>query len=75
MRGRPISAAGVLTLGAAALAGLLAPWIAPHDPNTRHPELLNAPPTRVRVVDESGAWRRPFIYPWIRLSQLEQRYE
>lgn len=75
MSGRPISAAGVLTLGAAALAGLLAPWIAPHDPNTRYPELLNAPPTRVRVVDERGAWRPPFIYPWIRLSQLEQRYE
>ena len=75
MSDRPISMAGVVTLGAAALAGLLAPWIAPHDPNMRHPELLNAPPTRVRVVDETGAWRRPFIYPWIRLSQLEQRYE
>ena len=26
-------------------------------------------------MDESGAWRAPFIYPWTRLSQLEQRYE
>ena len=48
MSGRAIPAAGVLTLAAAALAGLLAPWIAPHDPNTRHPVLLNAPPTRMR---------------------------
>jgi peptide/nickel transport system permease protein len=75
MNGRAFPAAAYLTLGAAALAGLLAPWIAPHDPNTRHPDLLNAPPTPIRVVDESGTWRRPFIYPWTRLSQLEQRYE
>ena len=53
MSGRPISAAGVLTLGAAALAGLLAPWIAPHDPNTRYPELAE------RAADPgSGCGRR-----------------
>jgi peptide/nickel transport system permease protein len=74
MSGHAIPAAGFLTLGAAALAGLLAPWIAPHGPNTRYPDLLNAPPTRVRVVDDTGAWRGPFIYRWTRLSQLEQRY-
>jgi peptide/nickel transport system permease protein len=68
-------AAGLLTLGATALAGLAAPWLAPHDPNTRYQDLLNAPPTRVRVVDDSGGLRAPFIYPWTRLSQLEQRYE
>src|SRR5688572_27751327 len=71
MSGRAIPAAGVLTLGAAALAGLLAPWIAPHDPNTRYPDLLNAPPTRVYVVDGGGAWRRPHIHRWTRVSQLE----
>jgi peptide/nickel transport system permease protein len=68
-------AAGLLTLGATALAGLGAPWLAPHDPNTRYQDLLNAPPTRIRVVDDSGRLRAPFIYPWTRLSQLEQRYE
>ena len=75
MTGRAIPALGAATLGAAALAALLAPWIAPHDPNTRHADLLNAPPTPLRIVDSGGAWRAPFIYPWNRLSQLEQRYE
>ena len=75
MKKEPILAAGLLTLGATALAGLAAPWLAPHDPNTRYQDLLNAPPTRVRVVDDSGSLRAPFIYPWTRLSQLEQRYE
>ena len=68
-----VAAAGPLTLGAALLAALLAPWLAPHDPNTRHANLLNAPPTRVHMV--RGGWPAPFIYPWIRISQLEQRYE
>ena len=72
---KPMLAAGFLALGATALAGLLAPWIAPHDPNTRYQDLLNAPPTRVRVIDASGSLRAPFVYPWTRLSQLEQRYE
>src|SRR5262245_56499982 len=72
---RRIRTAGVVALGAAVIGALAAPWIAPHDPATRHQDLLNAPPTRVRVVDDRGSLRAPFIYPWIRLSQLEQRYE
>jgi peptide/nickel transport system permease protein len=39
------------------------------------PSLLNAPPTRLRVVDRDGHWRAPFIYPWRLVSRLEQRYE
>ena len=73
MRRPALPAAGVLLLAASALAALLAPWLSPHDPNTRHADLLNAPPTRVHVG--RGAWHHPFIYPWIRISQLEQRYE
>jgi peptide/nickel transport system permease protein len=29
----------------------------------------------VHVRDASGTWRAPFIYRWIRVSQLEQQYE
>jgi peptide/nickel transport system permease protein len=64
-----------IILAAAALGAALAPVIAPHAVDARFPELLNAPPTRVHVRDDLGRWRRPFIYPWIRVSQLEQRYE
>ena len=73
MKRPALPAAGVLILGASALAALLAPWLSPHDPNARHADLLNAPPTRVHMV--RGGWHRPFIYPWVRISQLEQRYE
>ena len=69
---KPGIAAGPLTLGAALVAALIAPWLSPHDPNARHADLLNAPPTRVHLI---GGGSSPFIYPWIRVSQLEQRYE
>ena len=49
--------------------------IAPHDPTTRFAGLLNAPPTAFTLRDERGAVAAPFIYPWTRVSQLEQRYE
>ena len=71
MKRPALPAAGVLILCAAALAALLAPWLSPHDPNARHANLLNAPPTRVYMV----GWQALIIYPWIRISQLEQRYE
>jgi peptide/nickel transport system permease protein len=48
--------------------------LAPHGVDERFAGLLNAPPTRVHVRDAEG-WRAPFIHPWIRISQLEQRYE
>jgi peptide/nickel transport system permease protein len=75
VEGHRLEVAGVLVLNLVAAGAILAPWIAPGPPNARHAELLNAPPTRVRLVDESGNWRTPFIYPWTRVSQLEQRYE
>jgi peptide/nickel transport system permease protein len=66
---------GGLILGVAALATLGASVVAPHAPEDRFSGLLNAPPTRPHLRDASGTWRRPFIYPWTRVSQLEQRYE
>jgi peptide/nickel transport system permease protein len=52
-----------------------APVLAPHAVDDQFRGLLNAAPTILHVVDDSGRWHRPFIYPWRLVSQLEQRYE
>jgi peptide/nickel transport system permease protein len=67
--------AGVALLAAAVAAAAFGPWLAPHSTSQNFAGLLNAPPTRVRMVDQAGQWRAPFIYGWTRVSQLEQRYE
>jgi peptide/nickel transport system permease protein len=66
---------GACLLGLIAGAALFAPALAPHDAATQFHALLFAPPTRPRIVDASGTWRAPFIYPWRLVSRLEQRYE
>jgi peptide/nickel transport system permease protein len=57
------------------LAAAAAPLVAPHATDDRFPGLLNAPPTLPHVIDASGSWRAPFIYPWRLVDQLVQRYE
>ena len=66
---------GAFVVVLAALAALTAPLVAPHPTDRQFGALLNAPPTLIRVRDDLGRWRAPFIYPWRRVSQLEQRYE
>ena len=66
---------GAAVVIAAALVAAGAPLVAPHETDRQFAGLLNAPPTIVHIRDEAGRWRAPFIYPWRRLSQLEQRYE
>ena len=66
---------GAFVVILAAVAALTAPLVAPHPSDRQFGGLLNAPPTLVRVRDDAGRWRAPFIYPWKRVSQLEQRYE
>lgn len=66
---------GISLVAVAGLTALGAPFIAPHPVDEQFVGLLNAPPTIVRVRDDAGRWRAPFIYPWKRVSQLEQRYE
>jgi peptide/nickel transport system permease protein len=63
----------IVSLALAAAAG--APFLAPHAITDRFDGLLNAPPTIPRIVDDQGGFHAPFIYPWRRVSQLEQRYE
>jgi len=66
---------GVTVILSAAAAALAAPSLAPNPPDAAFSGLLNAPPTRVHVRDQSGEWRRPFIYRWRLLNRLEQTYE
>lgn len=66
---------GFALVGFAVLASVGAPVLAPHDADTHFDGLLNAPPTRIHLIDAAGEWRAPFIYPWRLVNQLEQRYE
>jgi len=66
---------GLTLVAVAVVAAVTAPFLSPHAPDEHFGGLLNAPPTVVRVIDAGGSWRAPFIYPWRRVSQLEQRYE
>jgi len=66
---------GAAVLGAAIVAALAAPVLAPHAAGDHADRLLNAPPTVPHIVDDAGGWHAPFIYPWRLVNQLEQRYE
>jgi len=68
-----IAGGGVLTV--VLLAALLAPIVGPHEPDARFEGILNVPPTAVHLAGADGRLRSPFIYPWVRVNQLEQRYE
>src|SRR5207253_10138276 len=67
-------ALGRTILVIAVMAAVAAPLLAPHGVGTQFPALLNAPPTVPHVVDDSGAWHAPFIYPWTLVNRLEQTY-
>ncbi len=71
----PAAVAGAAIPVLIALVALLAPWVAPSDPSFTYTGLLNAPPTRPHLRDADGSWHSPFVYPWRRISQLEQTYE
>jgi peptide/nickel transport system permease protein len=65
--------AGLLLI--TALAALFASRAAPYPADQRFAGLLNAPPTVLHVRGADGRWHAPFIHPWTRVNQLEQRYE
>src|SRR5690242_2159998 len=71
---RATSVGSALLLCAIA-AAIGAPVLAPNDPDRQFRGLLDAPPTIPHVVDDSGAWHAPFIYPWILVNRLEQRFQ
>jgi peptide/nickel transport system permease protein len=53
-------------------AAIAAPWLAPNDPNTRFPDLIYAPPTKVHLFGEGAA---AYIYAPRLVSRLERIFE
>src|SRR5262245_22246080 len=66
---------GRLLLVGGVMAAVVAPCLAPHSPDQRFPDLLNAPPTWPHLIDDSGSWHAPFIYSWKIADRLQQLYE
>lgn len=64
--------AGALLLLVVIATAILAPWLAPNDPNTRFPDLMYAPPTRIHLLGESATL---YIYTPRLVSRLERRFE
>lgn len=64
--------AGVIVLGIVIAAAIVAPWLAPNDPNTRFPDLIYAPPTRVHLFGDSAAL---YINTPRLVSRRERRFE
>ena len=52
---------------------LVAPWLAPYDPERHFGDFLFAPPMRPRVID-SGGVHAPFVRPLVLVERLAQRY-
>ena len=63
---------GIVLLALVIGAAVLAPWLAPNDPDRRFPELIYAPPTSVRLFGDAGAL---YIYTPRLVSRLERRFE
>jgi peptide/nickel transport system permease protein len=64
--------AGVVLLSVVIGVVILAPWLAPNDPDARFPDLIYAPPTRVHLFGDAGTL---YIYPPRLVSRLERRFE
>jgi len=64
--------AGIVLLCVVIGAAILAPWLAPNDPDRRFPDLIYAPPARVHLFGDAGAL---YIYSPRLVSRLERRFE
>jgi peptide/nickel transport system permease protein len=52
---------------------VVAPWLAPYDPERPFGDFLFAPPMRPRIVD-GGRLHAPFVRPVVLVERLAQRY-
>lgn len=68
------SRGAAILLGLLALGAVFAPVIAPHDPQARFADSVDAPPVRLRIVAD-GALTRPYFHPWRLANRLETRYD
>ena len=72
---RDLKGAPLVALLALAILAFVAPMLAPYDPArmfTTHPF---APPMLPHLLDDGGAWHRPFAYALRVVDPLERRYE
>lgn len=65
---------GIVLLAAIALVTACAAFVAPHDPGRQFADFSYAPPMFPHIVDDSGRWRRPFVYPRRLADRLERRF-
>lgn len=65
---------GAILLLTIALLAAAAPVIAPHDPGQQFVDYIYAPPMLPHVIDDTGQWHRPFIYPVRVTNRLEREY-
>ena len=68
---RPV---GGVILALAALVAAAAPAIAPHSVREQFADYPSAPPMRMHIVDDTGRWHRPFVYPIQLADRLERSY-
>lgn len=61
----------LILLGILYLIAIFPEFAAPYDAQTRFEKFQQSPPTRIHFFDESGNFRRPFIYPLKR--ELDQK--
>ncbi len=66
--------AGAAIAGLLIAIGLGAPFVAPSEPWRQHADLAYAPPMPPRIIDASGRFRRPFVYPVVVADRLERRF-
>ncbi len=55
------------------VVAIVAPWLAPYDPELQHGDFLHAPPMTLHVMHD-GSLRAPFVYPLALADRLAQRY-
>ncbi len=67
--------AGLALVALVVAAAAFAPQLATNDPERQFRDRLLAPPMLPHIIDETGAWQRPFVYPLRLVDPLERRYE
>jgi peptide/nickel transport system permease protein len=66
--------AGAVLLGGITATAVTSGSVATHDPASQFSDYVLAPPMRIHVIDPSGDWHAPFVYPLRLEDRLERRY-
>jgi peptide/nickel transport system permease protein len=60
-------------IAALSVVAVIAPWLAPYDPERHFDGFLHAPPMRPHVMD-GGSLHRPFVRPLVLVDRIAQKY-